>query len=79
LSLSESSNDARGRKRSLPESSEAPLVTQNVDVEEPEDGLKLWGYMPGHVHYKVGAAEVVRRSSLSGVTLPEAHGLPTEE
>jgi hypothetical protein len=29
------------------------------DGEEPEDGLKAWGYMPGHVHYKVGAVEDV--------------------
>jgi coenzyme F420-reducing hydrogenase delta subunit len=30
-------------------------------LEEPDDGLKVWGYMPGHVHYKVGAVDDVRR------------------
>lgn len=22
--------------------------------DEPEDGLKIWGYMPGHVHFNLG-------------------------
>ncbi|KAF1830678.1 hypothetical protein BDW02DRAFT_572790 [Decorospora gaudefroyi] len=52
-----SSNDARGLKRSAPESAEPQFVSQDGDQEELEDGLKMWGYMPGHVHYKVGALE----------------------
>jgi hypothetical protein len=36
---------------------------QGSDPEEPEDGLKVLGYMPGHVHYKVGTVEDVRRAS----------------
>ncbi|KAF2025128.1 hypothetical protein EK21DRAFT_77195 [Setomelanomma holmii] len=58
-SARESSNEARGQKRSLPESTETLPATQNADGLEPEDGLKLWGYMPGHVHYKVGVPEDV--------------------
>ncbi|KAF1921751.1 hypothetical protein BDU57DRAFT_435998 [Ampelomyces quisqualis] len=58
-STRESSSDARGRKRSFPESNEAPASAQNGDQKEPEDGLKFWGYMPGHVHYKVGMAKDV--------------------
>jgi hypothetical protein len=34
-------------------------MSQNGEEEELEDGLKVWGYMPGHVHYKVGATEDV--------------------
>jgi hypothetical protein len=41
-------------------------ASQNGDQGEPEDGLKLWGYMPGHVHYKVGAvAEVSQVATLA--------------
>jgi hypothetical protein len=56
---SESSSDARGQKRSFPDSNEAPAGAQDDDQEEPEDGLKVWGYMPGHVHFKVGMGEDV--------------------
>lgn len=52
---SESSNESRGQKRSLEEPISAHAASQDGDHGEPEDGLKLWGYMPGHVHYKVGA------------------------
>jgi hypothetical protein len=40
-------------------SPEPPAASRDGDLEEPEDGLKVWGYMPGHVHYKVGAVEDV--------------------
>ncbi|KAF1937524.1 hypothetical protein EJ02DRAFT_356622 [Clathrospora elynae] len=52
-----SSNDARGQKRSAPDSAEPKFISQNGEEEELEDGLKVWGYMPGHVHYKVGNGE----------------------
>jgi hypothetical protein len=56
---SEWSNETKGHKRSFLESTEPPAASRNGDLEEPEDGLKVWGYMPGHVHYKVGAVEDV--------------------
>ena len=55
-----SSSETKTLKRSAPDSAELQLVSQNGQLEEIEDGLKVWGYMPGHVHYKVGAAEEVR-------------------
>ncbi|EDP89910.1 hypothetical protein SNOG_20054 [Parastagonospora nodorum SN15] len=55
----ESSNESRGQKRSFPEPSETSSSEQPGDMEEPEDGLKIWGFMPGHVHYKVGNVEDV--------------------
>ncbi|KAI4919382.1 hypothetical protein J4E90_001516 [Alternaria incomplexa] len=33
------------------------FLSQDGEQEELEDGLKAWGYMPGHVHYKVGGVE----------------------
>ncbi|CAN9317205.1 unnamed protein product [Alternaria alternata] len=31
--------------------------SQDGEPEDLEDGLKAWGYMPGHVHYKVSTVE----------------------
>lgn len=55
--LSDSSSDVRGSKRSLSDSLEASVEAQGE--EEPQDGLKIWGYMRGHVHYKVGPVDEV--------------------
>jgi hypothetical protein len=33
---------------------------ENGALDEVEDGLKAWGYMPGHVHYKLGQENEVR-------------------
>jgi hypothetical protein len=43
--------DSRGQKRSLSDSGEASSLSQDSGQDEPEDAIKLWGYMPGHVHY----------------------------
>ncbi|KAF2690949.1 hypothetical protein K458DRAFT_412264 [Lentithecium fluviatile CBS 122367] len=48
----ERQSESRGQKRSLPESTEVSSVSQDGQ-DEPEDGLKMWGYMPGHVHYNL--------------------------
>ncbi|KAH7094460.1 hypothetical protein FB567DRAFT_4171 [Paraphoma chrysanthemicola] len=56
-SAREPSNEARGRKRSLPGSPNATLALSDPDAGDSEDGLRMWGYMPGHVHFKVGPAE----------------------
>ncbi|KAF2849056.1 hypothetical protein T440DRAFT_490894 [Plenodomus tracheiphilus IPT5] len=51
----ESSSDTRGRKRSAPDSNELsslPLPHASAQ-DETQDGLRLWGYMPGHAHYKI--------------------------
>lgn len=55
----DSSSDARGQKRNHPDSADVSSLPQDAKLEETEDGLKVWGYMPGHVHYKVGAVEDV--------------------
>lgn len=55
----EKSSELRGQKRSLPESTEATAASQENTQqaeEEPEDGLRMWGYMPGHVHYNLTCA-----------------------
>ncbi|KAF2642460.1 hypothetical protein P280DRAFT_447861 [Massarina eburnea CBS 473.64] len=46
-------SDSRGAKRSLNQS-----TTNGSEVEvggdwDQENGLKMWGYMPGHVHYNL--------------------------
>ncbi|CAE7194362.1 hypothetical protein PTNB73_08631 [Pyrenophora teres f. teres] len=52
--LENSSSEPKSLKRSAPDSAEPQFISQNGEHEEIEDGLKVWGYMPGHVHYKVG-------------------------
>ncbi|KAH6300475.1 hypothetical protein HBI39_132970 [Parastagonospora nodorum] len=80
----ESSNESRGQKRSFPEPSETSSSEQPGDMEEPEDGLKIWGFMPGHVHYKVGNVEdtPTRKASAADATTSNAvekimHVIPT--
>lgn len=53
----ERSNENRGQKRSLPESTDVSSTSQDGTQEEVEDGLKMWGYMPGHVHYHLSKSE----------------------
>ena len=57
-----SASSIKGTKRSAPDSAEPQFLSQDGEQEELEDGLKAWGYMPGHVHYKVGGVEEVRAS-----------------
>lgn len=48
----------QGVKRSPPaEAAEPQFVKSNGELEVLEYGLRAWGYMPGHVHYKVGYSE----------------------
>jgi hypothetical protein len=51
VSFRDRPSDARGQKRSLSDSGEASSLSQDSGQDEPEDAIKLWGYMPGHVHY----------------------------
>ncbi|KAI1526169.1 Fungal-trans domain containing protein [Pyrenophora tritici-repentis] len=55
--LENSSSEPKTLKRSAPDSAEPQFISQNGEHEEIEDGLKVWGYMPGHVHYKIGNAD----------------------
>lgn len=66
-STSTSSGETRGQKRQAPESSIGePALSQDSSEEGVEDGLKAWGYMPGHVHYMLASVEDdVRRPSPS--------------
>jgi hypothetical protein len=54
-----SASSTKGTKRSAPDSAEPHFLSQSQDgdSEDLEDGLKAWGYMPGHVHYKVGTVD----------------------
>ncbi|KAF2108256.1 hypothetical protein BDV96DRAFT_504972 [Lophiotrema nucula] len=68
-----SSESKVGQKRALVElSEELSLSRENSGQDEPQDGLKAWGYMPGHVHYKIGQLD---RSS----TQPSANGATNTE
>jgi hypothetical protein len=69
---SESSIGIRGQKRSLPDANEASPGAVTGILAEPDDGLKVWGYMPGHVHYKVGAVDDVRRMVLLLMSITDA-------
>jgi len=62
----ERQSESRGPKRSFPEIAVASSLLQDSGQEEPEDGLKMWGYMPGHVHYNLSLADgdVSRESSI---------------
>ena len=71
----EHQSDTRGQKRSLPESAESSSLSQDSGQDEPEDGLKIWGYMPGHVYYNLSYADgvvslAVSRRFMSALTLP---------
>ncbi len=56
----ESIGEVRGQKRCQPDSSDGAFdLPPSNEAVQGADSLKAWGYMPGHVHWKVGAAEVV--------------------
>ncbi|KAJ4294368.1 hypothetical protein N0V90_008058 [Kalmusia sp. IMI 367209] len=55
--ISEKNSESRGRKRSQPDPSEISSSGVDGEQDEPEDGLKLWGYMPGHVHYNLNRVD----------------------
>ncbi|KAF2736422.1 hypothetical protein EJ04DRAFT_575383 [Polyplosphaeria fusca] len=51
---------AHGQKRSrdeLTEIRDSPALSRRSSGEDPQDGLRAWGYMPGHVHYKIGTID----------------------
>ncbi|KAL1655268.1 hypothetical protein SLS61_002154 [Didymella pomorum] len=49
-----------GQKRAHQDSAErSGGAPQHEEIEANEGGLRAWGYMPGHVHWKVGAIDVV--------------------
>ncbi|KAL5462329.1 hypothetical protein PMIN06_001694 [Paraphaeosphaeria minitans] len=50
----EKTAETRARKRSQPDSTDPSSNGLDGEYDEPEDGLKIWGYMPGHVHYNIG-------------------------
>ncbi|KAJ5031495.1 hypothetical protein PSV08DRAFT_197189 [Bipolaris maydis] len=52
-----SSSNPQGVKRSAPDLAKPHFIKPNGEHEVLEDGLKVWGYMPGHVHYKVQRSE----------------------
>jgi len=60
--ISDKSSEIRGQKRSLPESTEVSSFGAGDGSDELEDGLKVWGYMPGHVHYNLNQNEGEVRS-----------------
>ena len=56
----ENSSESRGQKRAHPNSAERSIgAPQHEEIEANEGGLRAWGYMPGHVHWKVGTIDVV--------------------
>ncbi|KAF1975957.1 hypothetical protein BU23DRAFT_566161 [Bimuria novae-zelandiae CBS 107.79] len=52
--ISEKSDEIRGRKRSQPDATDTSSNGVDGEQDEPEDGLKIWGYMPGHYHHQLG-------------------------
>lgn len=53
---SDKTSEPRGQKRSQIDSTESSSTDPDVERDDVEDGLKIWGYMPGHVHYNLGRA-----------------------
>jgi hypothetical protein len=68
----------RGQKRALPESTEAFSMSHNSGQDEPEDGLKMWGYMPGHLHYNLSCSDGDVSFALPVISLPDVVGLATK-
>ncbi|EUC26758.1 hypothetical protein COCCADRAFT_31537 [Bipolaris zeicola 26-R-13] len=52
-----SSSNTQGVKRRALDSAKPHFVKQNDEYEVLEDGLKAWGYMSGHIHYRVWSSE----------------------
>ena len=63
-----SASDSRSRKRSLQDADEQSLPFESAQ-DVAEDGLKAWGYMPGHVHYSLGRADTEVRFQGMAVAL----------
>ncbi|KAF2872342.1 hypothetical protein BDV95DRAFT_491779 [Massariosphaeria phaeospora] len=52
------------KKRTFTEASDSAAVSLGSPYDEGENGLKAWGYMPGHVHYNLSKFDA--RNSESG-------------
>lgn len=56
----ENSGESRGQKRVHQNTAEKHVgAPQHEELEANAGGLRAWGYMPGHVHWKVGTIDVV--------------------
>lgn len=44
-------------------------AVQHEEIDINEGGLRAWGYMPGHVHWKVGAIDDVGQVEVNTTTL----------
>ncbi|KAH6639385.1 hypothetical protein C7974DRAFT_130367 [Boeremia exigua] len=86
-SVRESLDEGRLQKRSRPDSPSADDVAtlpHNSEVDQrAEDSLKVWGYMPGHVHWKVGTVdttsprkEAPSEGSAAGIVEHILHAVP---
>lgn len=69
--------EKKGRKRSCPASSEEAIaLPQTGEFGQSNDGLRAWGYMPGHVHWKVGGVD---NSAAATNLAPEPLGVDVVE
>jgi hypothetical protein len=53
----EHQSESRGQKRSFLDNTEVSSLSKDNGQDDPEDGLNMWGYMPGHVHYDLTRAD----------------------
>lgn len=69
MSCRQSSGESRGQKRGHPDSFEgAAGALQHEEVDLNDGGLQAWGYMPGHVHWKVDAVGGIEEHTSLGLT-----------
>lgn len=81
-------SEARGQKRRFldpSEPSEPSSISENANQDDLEDGLKVWGYMPGHVHYILNKVDGEVRSrfiqpflDLTKMQIPPRKESPTQ-
>ncbi|KAF2471761.1 uncharacterized protein BDR25DRAFT_260304 [Lindgomyces ingoldianus] len=70
-SSTESPPELRGQKRSNADSNKESPPFRYVSSEGGQDGLRAWGYMPGHVHFTLGRASLEDSASSATQVRPQ--------
>lgn len=61
----ESATEVRGLKRNLDDERESSELEGDMVPGDHVNGLKMWGYMPGHMHYNLDHSSDADVTSLS--------------
>ncbi|KAF2185486.1 hypothetical protein K469DRAFT_575932 [Zopfia rhizophila CBS 207.26] len=55
-------------KRSITDTEKSPSAVYDDPNDDPSEGLKVWGYMPGHVHYNLCSGQSEDTQKTAAVT-----------